>query len=920
VSLFALFRPRRRGLIPEVVQTSAMDCGPAALKCLLEGFRIPASYGRLREACQTSVDGTSIDVIETVARQLGLDAEQVMLPTDFLWLSEAKALPAIVVVQRSSFTHFVIVWRRHGRWLQIMDPGVGRRWTTCDRFIREIFVHSFRVTACAWYDWATSSDTLKILASRLRLLGASTNAADEFVNRAKDQSTWHALAALDAASRMLERLAAAGALRRGATTLRVLESLLARTAQERPGECLAIPATYWSVVPAAPEGEASDLMLRGAVLVRVRGRLSSADGSETGEALAPELAAALSERPVRPLRELWAMVRADGILTPLALMGALGLAVGALLVEALLFRGLFELARDLNLVSQRAIAFGALLSFVTLLWAFELPIVSESLRLGRRLETRLRLALLQKLPKLSDRYFQSRPVSDMAERSHSIYLLRYLPDLALRFAQSGWELIFTLLGIGCIAPHSLPAAFGIAAVAIGFSVVGQPSISERDLRARTHAGALHVFYLDALLGIAPIRAHCAESSVRREHEGLLVEWARSAKSFIRLSLLVEAAQSSVCLGLAGWLLFTHVKTTGVTHDLLLLVYWVLKLSSLGERVAALTLQYPAQRNIAGRLLEPIKAMEEAPLVIKDGLKHPQREPAVPEWKSQLPIKGPGVEIDIQGVSVVAAGHTILRDIRLVVRPGEHIAIVGPSGAGKSSLLGLLLGWHQAVGSPVLVDGEPLCGERLLQLRGETAWVDPAIQIWNRSLLENLRYSSTAGPHSALERVLESADLGAVLARLPEGLQSSLGEAGACLSGGEGQRVRLARAMWQDGVRLALLDEPFRGLDRSQRQRHLTQARRFWQEATLICVTHDVRETRSFNRVLVIEGGQIVEDGAPTELAATPGSRYRVLLDIEESLCEAVWGASLWRRIQLDGGRVQEAPRLFLTTQRAARHE
>src|SRR6266436_8165076 len=73
---------RRRLLVPEVVQTSAMDCGPASLKCLLEGFGIPVSYGRLREACQTDVDGTSIDTIESIAVQLGLEAEQVMVPPE----------------------------------------------------------------------------------------------------------------------------------------------------------------------------------------------------------------------------------------------------------------------------------------------------------------------------------------------------------------------------------------------------------------------------------------------------------------------------------------------------------------------------------------------------------------------------------------------------------------------------------------------------------------------------------------------------------------------------------------------------------------------------------------------------------------------------------------------------------------------
>ena len=79
-----------RLLIPEVVQTSAMDCGPASLKCLLEGFGISVSYGRLREACQTDVDGTSIDTMEEVAVQLGLDAEQVMIPTDHVLLPDAR--------------------------------------------------------------------------------------------------------------------------------------------------------------------------------------------------------------------------------------------------------------------------------------------------------------------------------------------------------------------------------------------------------------------------------------------------------------------------------------------------------------------------------------------------------------------------------------------------------------------------------------------------------------------------------------------------------------------------------------------------------------------------------------------------------------------------------------------------------------
>src|SRR5262249_13773383 len=164
----AACRPRRRRLlVPEVVQTSAMDCGPAVLKALLEGFGIPASYGRLREACQTDVDGTSIDTLEVVAGQLGLVAEQVMLPVDHLLLPESQATPALLVVRLpNGFTHFVLLWRRHGPLVQVMDPAVGRRWVRGREFLREVYVHSHRVPAELWHTWALSGAFRQPLARR----------------------------------------------------------------------------------------------------------------------------------------------------------------------------------------------------------------------------------------------------------------------------------------------------------------------------------------------------------------------------------------------------------------------------------------------------------------------------------------------------------------------------------------------------------------------------------------------------------------------------------------------------------------------------------------------------------------------------------------------------------------------------------
>ncbi len=183
----------------------------------------------------------------------------------------------------------------------------------------------------------------------------------------------------------------------------------------------------------------------------------------------------------------------------------------------------------------------------------------------------------------------------------------------------------------------------------------------------------------------------------------------------------------------------------------------------------------------------------------------------------------------------------------MVPPGEHVAIVGPSGAGKSTLLEVLLGWHRPASGQVLVDGTPLDGAALEQLRGQTAWVDPAVQLWNRSLLENLLYGATDDGADGLGEAVTDVDLAGTMERLPAGLQTPLGEGGGLLSGGEGQRVRLARGLLRATARLVILDEPFRGLDRAQRHELLRRARLRWTHATLLCVTHDIGETLDFPR-------------------------------------------------------------------------
>jgi ABC-type multidrug transport system fused ATPase/permease subunit len=720
---------------------------------------------------------------------------------------------------------------------------------------------------------------------------------------------WFPLAALDATTRMLTAIVHRGGLRCGRQATRAFATLFARAAQEGPARTHTVPAPYWTVRPAspAPDGVPA-LQVRGAVLVRVCGRQASSPAhitepspslTDASDDLPPDLVAALEEPPSRPGQQLLRLLRADGLLAPSALGLGIVVAAGSVVVEALLWRWLVDLSRDLSPVEQRLGALVVLLVFLSALLLLDLGNAVALGRLGRHLEARLRLAFLAKIPRLGDRYFQSRPMSDMAARSHSVHRLRLLPGLGGQLLHVTAELLVTTAGLIWLdPPHALLAVLA-AACTLGLPLAAYSLLTERDLRLQIHAGALGRITLDALLGLTAVRTHGAERAMHREYESLLVEWSRAGWHLHRAVVSLEGLQGLLGFGLAAGLLWAYLARAGETSGVLLLSYWALRLPVLGQQLFLLLRQYPGHRNATLRLLEPLGAREEV-----EESASPEASWVQPSLSTTAP--GQGVAITLEGVSVRAAGHTILTDLTLALAPGSHVAIVGPSGAGKSSLVGLLLGWHRPATGRVLVDGLPLTNRHLAWLRQVTAWVDPALQLWNRSLLDNLCYGAAGGPAPRVAAALAQADLQSVLERLPDGLQTLLGEGGGLVSGGEGQRVRLGRALARPGVRLVILDEPFRGLDREQRRALLRRARQVWRTATLVCITHDVGATQDFERVLVVEDGQIVEDGAPATLAGRPGTRYRALLDAEVAVHEGLWAHGRWRRLRLVEGRVCEA--------------
>jgi ATP-binding cassette subfamily B protein len=476
----------------------------------------------------------------------------------------------------------------------------------------------------------------------------------------------------------------------------------------------------------------------------------------------------------------------------------------------------------------------------------------------------------------------------MADRGHSVHRLRAVPALAGTAARSIAQLACVVVGLMWLDPAHGVAAVTAGIILTGLPLVVLPAVRERDMRLRAHGAALFQFYMDALLGVVPLRAHRAAPAMRQGQEGLLIEWSRTARDLGRVVTSVDAVQGMAGIACVAFLVIDHVARLGADGRVLLLAYWALQLPVFGQMLAQALRALAQSRNLTARLVEPLGAPDGQDGA-SPGDEQPERAP---------------MSIDLCGASVRAAGHIILEGVDVRIAAGSHVAVVGPSGAGKSSLLGLILGLHRASDGAVEVDGVPLGdGQHLATVRAETVWLDPAVQVWNRSLLENIAYGNGASGAGDIGAVIEAADLRSLVGRLREGLRARLGEGGALVSGGEGQRVRLARALARRRPRLALLDEPFRGLDRDQRRAQLRRVREAYRAITLIVVTHDIADTRDFDRVLVIDGGRLVEEGPPGDLAAQEGSCYRALLEAEVAVRTGTLADPDWRRLRLVDGRL-----------------
>jgi ATP-binding cassette subfamily C protein CydD len=254
-------------------------------------------------------------------------------------------------------------------------------------------------------------------------------------------------------------------------------------------------------------------------------------------------------------------------------------------------------------------------------------------------------------------------------------------------------------------------------------------------------------------------------------------------------------------------------------------------------------------------------------------------PIRPFQRAVAPLPAPPIPIEVRFENVrysyPGADRPALDGVTFTLAAGKRTALVGPSGAGKSTVFQLLLGFLQPASGVILINGLPLQNVPTEAWRAHIAWVAQSPYLFNASVAENLRLAWPAATPDALENAARQANAHDFISSLPGDYATLIGERGARLSGGQAQRLALARAFLRPAS-LLLFDEATSNLDPENERFIADGLARLAQERTVLTIAHRLRTVIDADQIIVLDGGQVVQSGTHTDLLRLDGV-YRALV-------------------------------------------
>jgi ATP-binding cassette subfamily B protein len=226
------------------------------------------------------------------------------------------------------------------------------------------------------------------------------------------------------------------------------------------------------------------------------------------------------------------------------------------------------------------------------------------------------------------------------------------------------------------------------------------------------------------------------------------------------------------------------------------------------------------------------------------------------------------------------GRRVFDGFDLAIEAGQRVGLVGPSGGGKSTLFALLQRFHDPVSGSVAIDGRDIARVTQESLLAAIAVVPQDISLLHRSVMENIRYGRPDASDADVVAAARAARCLDFIEALPQGPATVVGDRGVKLSGGQRQRIAIARALLKDAP-ILLLDEATSALDTAHEEEIRAALDRLMRGRTVIAIAHRLSTLRGFDRIVVLQAGRIVEDGAPDLLMRRNGP-YRNLVQQELS--------------------------------------
>ena len=304
-----------------------------------------------------------------------------------------------------------------------------------------------------------------------------------------------------------------------------------------------------------------------------------------------------------------------------------------------------------------------------------------------------------------------------------------------------------------------------------------------------------------------------------------------------------------------------------------------------DRISAGTLSVGAIVTITlvmGQLYRPLNILGWAYREIKQGLADMEKMFTLLEVPAEV-VDGPGAEplghvdgeVEFSGVTFgYDPDRTILHDVSFRIPSGQRVAVVGPTGAGKSTLSRLLYRFYDVQGGSIRIDGRDVREVTQSSLRENIGIVPQDTVLFNDTILYNLRYAKPDATMAEVEQAARAARIQGFIAGLPKGYETVVGERGLKLSGGEKQRVAIARTLLKDPA-ILILDEATSALDNTTEaeiQSALADASR---GRTTLVIAHRLSTIRDADRIVVMDAGRVVEEGTHNELLARHGLYHQL---------------------------------------------